>query len=243
MLERLEHEAPFDCVFVHGAGETNVLWRRTIQGLSGGKRALAVNLPGHPDGEITCKTIDEYTEAVHAFVSDSRLGRVAVCGHSMGGAITLTLALRHPEDVAGLILVGTGAKMGVLPEIVSGLRDQPLKVIEQTITPMNYFKVDLETAREARAAMSLSNPAIFLNDYLACVGFDVRERLREIPFRTLIICGESDRTTPPKWAHYLNANILSSTAYFVRDAGHMVPLEKPVLCGSLMQSFLSELTR
>jgi pimeloyl-ACP methyl ester carboxylesterase len=243
MLEALRHAAPFDSVFIHGAGETGHLWRGILDWLSGPRRAAAINLPGHPAGEITCRSVKEYAESVHRFISEEGMARPVVCGHSMGGAIALDLALNHPEEIGGLVLVGTGAKLGVLPEILEGLSDQPLKVIEKTITPMSFYDVNLDVAREARAALSLTNPSVFLNDYRACTGFDVMERLHQISARTLIICGENDRMTPPKWSHYLNANIPSSTLFFIRESGHMVPLEKPELCGKLIQDFLTELSR
>jgi pimeloyl-ACP methyl ester carboxylesterase len=243
MSEALRHSAPHDVVFIHGAGETGILWRRTLEGLSGDRSAIALNLPGHPTGEATCKTVRDYAEAVHRLMLSVGLRRPAVCGHSMGGAIALTLALEHPEDVGALILVGTGAKLGVLPEITEGLRDEPVRLIERTITPMSFYEVSLAVGREARASLALSNPGIFLNDYLACSGFDARDRLPQIGHRALIICGENDRMTPPKWSHYLNANITRSTIFFVRESGHMVPLEKPEICGRLIQDFLAGLSQ
>ncbi len=241
MLDFIKGQAPRDVLFVHGAGGNNVFWKRTLQYLSGTGGAFAVNLPGHPSGDITCKTIRDYTEAVHRHVAECLPTKPVVCGHSMGSAIALTLAIEHPDDLGGLILVGAGAKLGVDPAIVEGLRTQPLKTIEQTITPMSYFKIDLGMGREARAALSFANLPVFLNDYLACDGFDVRSRLSEITAKTFIICGENDRMTPPKWSAYLNQNIKSSAMEFVRDAGHMVPLEKPETCAELIQGFLSKL--
>ncbi len=242
MLDSSIHEAPSDCIFIHGAGGNNLLWKRTLQYLSGPGRALALNLPGHPSGEIVCKTVVEYAAAVHGFIADGSLGKVSVCGHSMGSAIALTLALEHPEEVRGLILVDGGAKLGVSPSILEGLSSQPLKAIEQQITPMSFHSVTLDAGREARAALSLSNLDVFLNDYLACNGFDVRASLPLIRAKTLIVCGESDRMTPPKYSHYLNANMPNSSAFFIKGAGHMVPLEKPEALGKLIQSFLSGLS-
>ncbi len=220
-----------------------MLWRRTLQHLSGPKRALAVNLPGHPSGEIACRTIAAYSESVCSFISECGLERASVCGHSMGSAIALTLAIEHPEKVAGLVLVDGGAKLGVSPAILDGLSAQPLRTIEELITPMSFHSVTLELGREARAALSLSNPSVFLNDYLACNEFDLRGMLPRISAKTLIVCGESDSMTPPRYSHYLNANIPGSTLSFVPEAGHMVPLEKPEALGRLIQSFLLELSR
>ena len=241
MLDYLSHRAPHDVIFVHGAGGNNLLWRRTLQRLSGSSRAVAVNLPGHPDGPITCRSVDEYAESLHDFLLEGRFGSPAVCGHSMGGAIALTLALRHPDAVGGLILASTGAKLGVDQRLIQGLGDDPLKAIDNIITPWSYSSVDLGTGREARTALSVSNLPVFLNDYLACQGFDVRHELPAVRAKTLVVCGDKDRMAPPKWSHYLKANILDAELSFVKDSGHMLPLEKPEALAKLLQAFLAGL--
>jgi pimeloyl-ACP methyl ester carboxylesterase len=243
LLDSYSHESPKDVVLIHGAGGTNLVWRGTVKGLSGDGRAFAVNLPGHPTGDITCRTISEYSEAVMGFIGEGGLNAPVICGHSMGSAISLALAIEHPDAIGGLILVGAGAKLGVDPRIVEGLKSDPMKAIERIITPMSYFAIDLGLGREGRAALSFSNIPVFLNDYLACDGFDVRNRLDEIMARTLIVCGDGDKMTPPKWAHYLNAGLLDSELFFVRESGHMLPLEKPDALGKIIQSFLTRLSR
>ncbi len=243
MLEYASHPAPSEVLLIHGAGGNNLLWKRTMQHLQGKSIARAVDLPGHPSGEVTCRSVPEYAESVRGFIEEAGLGRVSVCGHSMGSAIALTLAIDHPELVEGLVLVGSGAKLGVSPAILKGLQGQPLRAIEELITPMSYHSFDLRIGREARAVLSLSNLEVFLNDYAACNGFDVRKSLPQIAARTLIVCGESDQMTPPRYSHYLAANIPNSAAFFVREAGHMVPLEKPQVLGELVQAFLSGFSR
>jgi len=242
LLSFISHGAPHDAVFVHGAGANSLLWRRMLEGLSGDSRALAVDLPGHPSGEITCKSVVDYAEALHQFLMDSRLDRPVVGGHSMGGATALTLALAHPEDVGGLILVGTGAKLGVAPEILAGLRSEPMRTIENIITPWSFYSIDLGLGREARAALSASNLPVFLNDYLACTAFDVRKDLQKISKKTLVVCGDRDRMTPPRFSDYLAANISGSELRFIKDSGHMLPLENPEALASVVQPFLAGLT-
>ncbi|HEV2137483.1 MAG TPA: alpha/beta hydrolase [Nitrososphaerales archaeon] len=242
MLDFISHEAPNPVIFVHGAGGNSLLWKRTLSYLSGGSLALAVDLPGHPAGEIACKTVDDYAKAVSEFIADRGIERPVVCGHSMGGAVALALALSHPGDLGGLILASTGAKLGVDPLILDGLRGQPLRAVEQLITPRSFNSLDLSLGREARASLSISNLEVFLNDYLACQNFDVRPDLRRIETKTLIVCGDKDRMTPPKWSHYLNANILGSELYFIKDSGHMLPLEKPEALARVVQSFLAGVT-
>ena len=239
----MTNPAPSDAIFVHGAGGNHKLWGDTLRFLSGSKTAFAIDLPGHPSGGISCRSVEEYAEVVFGFIAGRGL-KPAVCGTSMGGAIALTLALKHPQSVSALILIGTGAKLGVIPEVIMGLREEPLRTIEKTITPLSFHALDLNLARRAREALCLSNPPVFLNDYLACAGFDVRKSLSSISAPTLIICGESDQMTPPKWSRYLSENIASTRGLiFVSEAGHMLPLEKPDVCGRLIQRFLSELNQ
>jgi pimeloyl-ACP methyl ester carboxylesterase len=116
-----------------------------------------------------------------------------------------------------------------------------MAAIEKTITPWSFYSIDLVIAREARAALSVSNLPVFLNDYLACQGFDVRGLVQQIKARTLIVCGDKDRMTPPKWSHYLSASISDSDLFFVKDSGHMLPIEKPESLAQLVQSFSSRL--
>ena len=242
MLGHISHEAPHDVVFVHGAGGNSLLWQRTLQRLAGDSRGVAVDLPGHPSGEITCKSVVDYSEALHEFIRGSAMVRPAVAGHSMGGATVLTLALTHPEDIGALILVSTGAKLGVAPELIEGLRGAPMKTIESIITPWSFNSIDLGLGREARAALSVSNLPVFLNDYLACQGFDVREEIQRINTKTFVVCGDKDRMTPPRWSHYLQAHIPGAELRFVKDSGHMLPLEKPEALSAVLQSFLDGIT-
>jgi pimeloyl-ACP methyl ester carboxylesterase len=131
----------------------------------------------------------------------------------------------------------------VAPEIIEGLREQPMRAIEDVITPWSFNFIDLGMGREARTALSVSNLPVFLNDYLACQGFDIRSGLPRIGARTLVVCGEKDRMTPPKWSHYLAGNIPGSELLLIKDSGHMIPLEKPEAFSSIVQSFLAGFTR
>jgi pimeloyl-ACP methyl ester carboxylesterase len=243
VLSSYTNAAPYPTVFVHGAGENNLLWKRTLQPLSGGSLAYAVNLPGHPSGEITCKSISEYSRALLEFIQQSGLRSPVVAGHSMGSAVAITLAIEHPELIGGLIIVSGGAKLGVDRTVLDGLRSEAMKTIENAVTPMSFYAVDLALGREARSALSTSNLPVFLNDYLACAAFDERQRLYKIRAKTLVVCGDADRMTPPKWAHYLQANIEGAELRFIRDAGHMLPIEKPAVLAGMIQAFLEGLSR
>ena len=105
-------------LLIHGAGGSRLHWPPGIRRLTGW-RVLAIDLPGHGDspgpGE---RSIEAYTGCVLEWLDEYGVERVIPAGHSMGGAIALTLALQAPDRLAGMVLVGSGARLRVAPSIL-----------------------------------------------------------------------------------------------------------------------------
>ncbi|MFM8829133.1 MAG: alpha/beta fold hydrolase, partial [Actinomycetota bacterium] len=93
---------------MHGAGRTPASWGPQLARFEG---ALAVALPGHPDGAPLVGT-QAMAEWVIAEVEGVE-GPMVMVGHSLGGAVALEIALARPDLVAGLVLVSTGARLPV----------------------------------------------------------------------------------------------------------------------------------
>ena len=109
-------------VFVHGAGGSHLNWPPQLRRLAGAN-TYALDLPGHGQSEGQGRTsISAYADFVAAFLETLGLEKVTLVGHSMGGATALDLALRYPEGLAGLVLVGSGARLRVAPAILDGIR-------------------------------------------------------------------------------------------------------------------------
>lgn len=71
-------------------------------------RVITVDRPGSgysPRDAASAADIDTQAAALAALIEQLQLGRTLVVGHSLGGAIALSLALNHPERVAGLALL------------------------------------------------------------------------------------------------------------------------------------------
>ena len=101
-------------VFVHGAGSSSLAFYYQLRHFRNSK---AIDLPGHPTGK-PCTSVGSYLEWVRGFITARRYKDVVLCGHSMGGAITLQYALRYPEELRGIILIGTGARLRVHPDYI-----------------------------------------------------------------------------------------------------------------------------
>src|SRR5262249_60897529 len=101
------------------SGGSSQVWKNQLDGLADLGLIMALDLPGHGrSGGSIPKRIDDAAAVVAGFLDALRLPRVVIGGHSMGGAIAQQLALSYPERVAGLILIGTGARLRVLPRLL-----------------------------------------------------------------------------------------------------------------------------
>jgi pimeloyl-ACP methyl ester carboxylesterase len=147
----------------------------------------------------------------------------------MGGAISMTVALEYPDRVAALVLVGTGARLRVSPDILEiTANDGQLQaaadlVVRWAFSPSASPRL-IELGRERYGSAQLGT---MHHDFVACDHFDVMDRLGEIECSALIICGEDDQLTPAKFSQFLADHIPQASLEIVPEAGHMVMLEKP----------------
>jgi pimeloyl-ACP methyl ester carboxylesterase len=216
-------------LLVHGAGGTHVHWPEPLRRLPG-RRVIAVDLPGHggspPPGE---RAVPAYARRIVDLLDALGIPRVAVGGHSMGGAIALTLALDAPERVAGLLLVGTGARLRVAPAIVQAWAD-PSRASELAIAAAELFfgaGASPGLLRAFAEGMAAVAPGIVHGDFTACDAFDVMPRLGEIRVPARVVVGAEDRLTPTKYSELLRDRLSGEGLLIVPGSGHMVTWEAP----------------
>ena len=230
-------------VLVHGAGGSYLHWPTEIRRLVG-EDILAIDLPGHGESPGKGnKSIGEYCEDVLSLLDDLNIERTIVGGHSMGGAIAMQLCLDHPERVLGLILIGSGAKYEVNPNLIQFCEsEETYPQALQFVVKFSFSKAADERLVELAAERMAETPASILRiDFIACDEFDVGEQLSEISQPTLVICGEQDKMMPVKHSQFLSENIPNARLEIVANAGHMVMLEQPGLAAHLIQEFLNEI--
>ncbi|MEE8390445.1 MAG: alpha/beta hydrolase [Anaerolineae bacterium] len=227
-------------VLVHGAGGTHLHWPAELRRLSGAT-VYTLDLPGHgrSRGE-GCDTIEGYAEAVDAFLHAVGIERAVIVGHSMGGAVAMTLALDF-GCVAGLVLVGTGARLRVAPAILEGIRSDFAGSVE-IITRFAWSPETPQKLTElGRQALLKTGPDVLVGDFAACNRFDVMERLREIQVPTLVVTGSVDQLTPVKYARFLTESVSGARLTTIEGAGHMVMLEQPVGVEKTVREFLEDI--
>lgn len=221
--------APLTVVLLHGAGASGAVWRPQLAALQARWPILVPDLPGRgATGGAGRESVEAYAAWVEAYLDGEGVERALLVGHSLGGAIALLVALRGRARLAGLGLVSTGARLRVDPELLRLLEADFDAAVERLLglsfgpAPPDVARALVE--RELRAA----GPATTRGDFLACDRFDLMDRLGEVGLPTLVMVGETDRLTPPKYARFLAERIVGAELEQVEDAGHYVQLERPV---------------
>ena len=95
-------------VLLHGYGGSYANWLLAARYLTGNFRVIIPDLPGW--GASTRLPNADYgyaaqVDRLHGFVEGLHLGKMALAGHSMGGAIAGLYAAKYPKNIAALVLI------------------------------------------------------------------------------------------------------------------------------------------
>ncbi len=225
-------------VFLHGAGSSSLAYYYQLRHFRNSK---AIDLPGHSTGKA-CIDMNSYLEWVRGFITARRYKDVVLCGHSMGGAISLLYALRYPEELKGLILLGTGARLKVHPRYLERCRNPGPDNSEWLKGHMEYFEgvaPDMYAVISRRAVEV--GPEVELNDLLACDKFDVMDQLGKINLPTQVLCGSEDVMTPVKYSDYLTHNMKNARQTVIPGGTHFVQMEQYKKVNEEIENFMASL--
>ena len=227
-------------VLIHGAGGTHLHWSPQSRRIPG-QRIYALDLPGHgKSGGLGSQSVADYARSVVEFLDALGFNQAVIVGHSMGSAIALTLALDHPRRVAGLGLVGSGARLRVASAILEGSSSaETFPAVVKLINDLEFGPYVNPRMKELAAQRMLEiRPSVLHGDFSACNQFDVMARLGEIKTPTLILCGAEDQLTPVKYSEYLQSHIAGARLVAFPGAGHMVMLEEPIAVAKELGEFV-----
>jgi pyruvate dehydrogenase E2 component (dihydrolipoamide acetyltransferase) len=234
-------------LLVHGFGADLNTWMFTQPALAEERRVIALDLPGHGGSakEMGAGDGDSLTDAVEAALGALEIERVHLVGHSMGGAIATLLALRRPERVSSLTLIGSA---GLGPEIngpfvegfvqvarrreaieILGLLVHDPALVSRTMVEdvLRYKRLDGVSAALARIA-----EAWFAGGRQS---LDLTDRIPTLTMPVQVIWGREDRIIPVAHAEVLESRF---PVHIIEQAGHLPHMEKAGEVNRLVKSFI-----
>ena len=243
-------------VFIHGAGDSAAVWERQTAYFSRNHRVLArvlaIDLPGHGarTAEPGWDNHESNAAEVCRIMDREGLSKAVVAGHSMGGAVALLMALEHPDRVAGLVLVATGARLKMRPDFIEQARqaaeafgsDVPSSTHIIPVEQMVHPAVPADVVAWLKRRIGKASAQATYADFQANNNFDVMNRLGEIRTPTLIISGSEDRMAPRKFAEFLAGAIPGARLEVLDPSGHYPQVEQEEEFNRAVASFLAGIT-
>ncbi|MCX4767470.1 alpha/beta hydrolase [Streptomyces sp. NBC_01275] len=230
-------------VFVHGWTANRRRWDHQVAHFAASRRVIRFDLRGHGEsGGAGVKTVQELAGDLLALLDHLEIERFVLVGHSMGGMISQTVALSHPDRVERLVLVNSIARM-------TYSRGRGLLMAASTLVPFKLFvATNIQRAfapgypkDEIRAYIKSSADTpreVVMTLYGAMRAFDVLDRVGEIRTPTLMIHGYYDIQLPVKQMLRM-AKAYPDATVRILDAGHELPVEKPAELTAAIDAFVS----
>lgn len=234
-------------LLLHGFGADLNTWMFSQPALAEGRRVIALDLPGHGGSakEVGAGNVERLTDAVEGAAGALGIERAHLVGHSMGGAVAASLALRRPELAATLTLI---ASAGLGPDInaafidgfvrasrrreaieVPGLLVHDPALVSRAMVEdvLRYKRLD-----GVAAALSTIAEAWFTGGRQS---LDLTEQIAALQLPIQIIWGREDRIIPVSHAEALAARV---PVHILDQTGHLPHMEKAGDVNRLIKRFL-----
>ena len=218
-------------VLVHGYGVSGAYMLPLARSLAGSFCAFVPDLPGQGKSEQLHGPVSlrEHADSLGAWVEANELVRPAFVANSMGCQVLTELAVRQPEQVGPMVLVGPTvdpARRGRRHQLFSALRDsarEPLSLIALA-------------ARDDLAA----GPRVLLSTARAVLADRIEERLPLIEQPTVVVHGEQDAFVGREWAERVAALLPRGRLEVVPGEPHAVHYTRPELVAALVDELFVE---
>jgi pyruvate dehydrogenase E2 component (dihydrolipoamide acetyltransferase) len=222
-------------VFLHGYGGDLNNWLFNQEAVAEKATTYALDLPGHGGSskDVGEGTVPALAVVVVGFMDAKGIGRAHLVGHSLGGAISLLLALEHPERAASATLVcPAGLGPDISMEYINGFieanrRKKMEPVLQMLVHDPGMVTGDMvEDVLKFKRLDGVDAALRKLRDAIlpgGRQGASLRGRLAELRVPVRVVWGREDRIVPASHGEGLP----SSVAVTILDsAGHLAHMEK-----------------
>lgn len=245
-------------LLLHGWLGSWALWRNTIAELGKEFRTYALDFWGFGESGGTGAdfSVDNFTVLVNEFMDRLGIVKAPLIGHSMGGTVSLGMAVRHPEKVVKVIVVGSpiqGSSLNPLLKLAGysgwiGLANtapflftQFMRVLKVSLRGGSYL---LAKDGQALGKMMVADiSGLTVGPFFQSIGTlrqtDLRQRVGDVRVPVMGVYGKRDLIVSPQQSKVLKEYAPHSKIAWFEDSGHFPMIDEPQRFHSTVRDFLN----
>lgn len=235
-------------VFANSLGTDFRVWDHVVPLLPAGLRVVRYDKRGHGLSEKTPGpySIETLADDAAGLIRHLRLSRVVFVGLSIGGQIGLSLAARHPDLLAGLVISNSAARIGTAEmwrDRIAAIREGGIESIGSATMERWFSPAFRESGAAAPWQRMLERQPP--EGYTACceaiAEADLTASAATLALPVRLIAGELDGATPPDLVRGTANTIPGARLTMIDGVGHIPCVEAPAKYARILVNFLEEI--
>lgn len=228
-------------LLAHGMWCDAGMFTALAQRLAPQARVIAPDLRAHGRSEVPSSrwSVADLADDLAAILDQLEIPKVVLAGFSMGGMAATEFALKYPERLTGLMLIGTSVSaenvlrtaqintLSKLIELTGTPRFMPAEASKSTFSREFRRRNPREITRFESVVRAMPKAALIQGLKAVVHRRPLLERVHEITVPVTIVSGGADEIMKPKLSEAIHRRIPGSKLVIYPNAGHAVPTEKP----------------
>ena len=230
---------------LHGNRDSSAVYKKLAEAMKKDFCIICPDLRGHGGSKYTGQpfAITDMVEDMIALLDQLTVERVSILGHSLGSTLALLLALKQPERVEKLVLVGSAASFEPpfeRPSVGQTITKEIVEKVHKAAETYFFTEKHAEVKEFILRGWASMPPA--MHQLMVSIKHpDLTEVLERIKQPVLLLCGQEDKITPVSKSLELNQKLQNSRLLVIPEAGHFVFLEEENKVYKAVTSFLKEM--
>lgn len=236
-------------ILLHGWLGSWGLWQETMTFLGQYYRTYALDFWGFGESGTKRETylVNDFISLVVQFMDQMGIARAPLVGHSMGGTVSLSVAMRNPERVSKVAVIGSPIAGSSLAPALKVAGNKQIANLLFTFFPL--FRAGMRLAspfisRDPRFPDMMDHDLTQLNlqSFLISIASlrrtDLRPDLYKVKVPTMGMYGARDIIVHPRQWYDLQQGIPTARIERFKNAGHFIMLDEPRDCMTKLKEFL-----
>jgi pimeloyl-ACP methyl ester carboxylesterase len=224
-------------VLLHDGLLSGVTWDEVWKPLAARHRVVRYDRRGYGRSELPTKPYSS-TEDLRKLLTHLKVQHAVVVGSSAGGALAIDFAIAQPQMVDGLFLIGPvlhGMPYTAYFQERAARNNEPAQRDDIKAVAKNWSEDRFLIAGPNEGArrkiyeelLANSEKLKFENHFEQSLSPPANKRLSQVKAPTQIVVGDADIADVQAHCAAINAGIRESTREVIKDAAHLIQMEKP----------------